>query len=321
MGAQSTYRSALSNVLLASCWLVFALIGTGMALSSDPNDVSAGGRVFGGILVVVSTTLILRSLRAGIVTDEEGVVVRSMFRTRLLSWPSIAEFGVGGSWSFVPWQTVTIERTDGMAVNAPEVCSLPLRHPTLVERTVESLSADLARRRPSPTTPPVTKVGFDAPIHPVEGGCANDYVYVSDPVNQLDLSGLACPQAVRKAAAYFSYSYIVRTAWRLSQDDLPGARESVLGGAAAVTSTSGNAAISNGIAREAAKQGQSRLASVARLAGRGFGKLASLPAGAGATAIELACDGLAADGGGRGAPPPGSSPPSGIEAIRHNNQN
>lgn len=154
MTPPSTYRSVLSNIFIAACWGVFLLIGAAMASSTESETVSVGGRLFGALLIIVSGALILRSLRAGIVTEDDGVLVRSLVRTHRLPWSHIAEFAVGGSWSFVPWQTVTIARTDGTTISAAEVCSLPLRHPTLVENAVESLNSELARHRPSSTTPP-----------------------------------------------------------------------------------------------------------------------------------------------------------------------
>lgn len=125
-----------------------------MALSTDATQLDLGGRLLGLVLVLLFGGLTLRAIRAGIALGQNGVIVRSMFRTRRLPWTEIANFAVGGSWSIVPWQTVNIERVDGTTLNAPELGSLPIRHPTSVERTVEALNTSLANSRRSPATPP-----------------------------------------------------------------------------------------------------------------------------------------------------------------------
>ncbi len=152
MSRTETYRSVWSNGLLAASCALFVVVGVAMLLSSGSDGVDAGGRILGFSLGVVFGCLAWRALRAGIIVSEGGLVVRSVFRTRKVAWASIAAFRVGGSWSAIPWQTLMIERTDGTTLTAAELSSLPLRHPTVVERTVESLNQQLGRRR-SPTTP------------------------------------------------------------------------------------------------------------------------------------------------------------------------
>ncbi len=154
MAKAAIYRSTLSTLLISISCLGFALIGAAMALSTDASQLDLGGRLLGLILVLLFGGLTLRAIRAGIALGQDGVTVRSIFRTRQLPWTEITNFAVGGSWSIVPWQTVNIERVDGTILNAPELGSLPLRHPTSVERTVEALNTRLAGSRQSPTTPP-----------------------------------------------------------------------------------------------------------------------------------------------------------------------
>lgn len=147
-----TYRSIWCNGLLAGSCAVFVLVGVAMLLSSGAEAVDTGGRVFGLVVALLFGTLAWRAVRAGIMVTDGGVVVRSVFRTHKLSWKVIDAFRVGGSWSVVPWQRVTIERTDGSTVTAAEVASLPIRHPTFVERAVESLNHERERYGPHRAT-------------------------------------------------------------------------------------------------------------------------------------------------------------------------
>ena len=147
-----TYRSMWCNGLLASSCAVFVLVGVAMLLSSGAEAVDTGGRVLGLAVALLFGTLAFRAVRAGITVTDTSVVVRSVFRTHKLAWDVIDGFQVGGSWSVVPWQRVTIERTDGTTVTAAEVASLPVRHPTLVERVVESLNLERERYGPNRTT-------------------------------------------------------------------------------------------------------------------------------------------------------------------------
>ena len=47
-------------------------------------------------------------------------------------------------------------------------------------------------------------------VDPVEGGCSNSYVYVNDPVNDSDLSGMKCPFLIQVAASTLGYGDVVR---------------------------------------------------------------------------------------------------------------
>jgi hypothetical protein len=146
-----TYRSVWSTALFAAPCVVFFFLGVAMMLSSDSEAISEGGRVLGFITAVLFGPLTLRAIRAGVIVTGDDVVLRSLFRTRRVAWDEISVFEVGGSWSVVPWQTLTVKRTDGTTITADAVSSLPLRHPTFVERSVEALNEQHRRLGSTPT--------------------------------------------------------------------------------------------------------------------------------------------------------------------------
>ena len=135
----TTYRPLWSNALLAASSATLFFVGLAMLLSSGTEAVNAGGRFLGLMLALLFAPLVVRALRAGVSVTDDGVVVPSIFRTPENPVERDRGVQVGGSWSVLPWQTLAVKRTDGTTVTATEVSSLALRHPTVVERTVEAL--------------------------------------------------------------------------------------------------------------------------------------------------------------------------------------
>lgn len=60
-------------------------------------------------------------------------------------------------------------------------------------------------------------------VDPVSGGCANDYVYVSDPVNDRDLAGTRCPGPIQRIVSFFGARSFLTAADRFRRQDYSGA--------------------------------------------------------------------------------------------------
>jgi RHS repeat-associated protein len=113
---------------------------------------------------------------------------------------------------------------------------------------------------------------------PIEGGCANDYVYVEDPVNQLDLTGTKCPKGIRAVVEFFSVSGYARAFRKLSLGDRSGALREL------------GLAVGGDVLKKGVLE---TLKVVARKSGR-FGvriaaRVLGAPGAVAATAVELAC--------------------------------
>lgn len=120
---------------------------------------------------------------------------------------------------------------------------------------------------------------------PIEGGCANDYVYVNDPVNELDLDGQKCPRFVNKVVRFIGYGDVARGALAIKRGDAMAGASQMVGGVAGGTALGGvsdNLLSLSGLLKTGTNV-------TARLGTAGF-KLATVKVGLAATAVDGLCN-------------------------------
>ncbi|MDX6678730.1 MAG: Bacterial domain [Solirubrobacteraceae bacterium] len=143
-----TYRSRGPS--LASG--VIAVLFAGW-MAGDIVIVVQAGKAVAGVPLIVAVALpvlwmLIRSMKAAVTTDVEGVVVRNLFRTVWLDWSQINRFVVGTA-GFRS-RVALVELADGTVIAAwgiqgPNSATRP--NSLVAERLVDRLQADLEAQR------------------------------------------------------------------------------------------------------------------------------------------------------------------------------
>lgn len=227
-----------------------------------------------------------RNLYIDDVTVTAQVPLRSWSYTNLHG-DTIAVADNAGTRSWIGWNGPYGELASG---NGPTNSSAPGTTWGWHGNQLRLTDRDLTHLGARPYSP---SIGRFLAVDPIEGGCPNDYVYVSDPVNHRDLNGTQCPHGLKRAAGFLSISWVGKMLVRLHRGDPVGALDAAFGGAIASGATSGNGAILNGIASQAI--GGRSFASIVsgriiRSVGSVFGKLGGLGVGIPAMGVEAICE-------------------------------
>jgi hypothetical protein len=144
------YRNWWINTYVCALSTVMALVGLSMLLAGDDPD--AFGRILGGVIAIIGISTAMRALAAGITVNDDAVVVRKLYYTRRIPWSRVARFTVHlTNVTLLPWHIVAIERADGGKTLVSEIGSTAfIRAPTRTHHVVDTLNAELHKRRPRP---------------------------------------------------------------------------------------------------------------------------------------------------------------------------
>ena len=103
---------------IAGLWLVPAVFFGYFALDlgSGAEPIPTGQRIVYGALAAVFLTLAVRTLRIGVVTGPDGVLVRGILRSWRLGWDEIERFEWGRWRGWGDYPCGVVRRRDGSAV-------------------------------------------------------------------------------------------------------------------------------------------------------------------------------------------------------------
>lgn len=117
--AQRTLRRHSVALGLAAIWLLPAVFFGYFALDlgSSGEPIPAGQRAVYGALAALALLAAVRTLRIGVATGPDGVVVRGVLRSRRLRWDEIERFEWGRWRGFGDYPVGAVRRRDGSVVN------------------------------------------------------------------------------------------------------------------------------------------------------------------------------------------------------------
>lgn len=143
-----TFRRTWYRILLGFVTGCFLLIGVATAATEDKDSYyepdSAfiiGSRIGYGIVALISFVLLVRIVRLGIFVNEDGVLVRNLFRTPFVAWPEIARFGRPAGYGLWRKTGLTVVRIDGTAVYAWLYSPGPFNGPNFARSVIEELES------------------------------------------------------------------------------------------------------------------------------------------------------------------------------------
>lgn len=156
-------------MLLAACCAGSCLIGASQVPASTYEDsyyaadsaFAIGSRVAFACVALASAFLLVKVVRMGMFTDEDGLTVRNLWRTHRVAWDAIAGIERPARYGTFRNTGIKIGLTDGSTVYASLYSAGPLNRPGFADETIAELERLRAVYTASTSAPPGRALGAD----------------------------------------------------------------------------------------------------------------------------------------------------------------
>jgi Bacterial PH domain len=147
-----SYRRHTVRFGIGLLWLTPVAVLTPFVLDLSPDGVPVPpeNRLIYLAICLPFLALSVRTMRIGVFTDENGVTVRGVLRSRRLRWDEIAAFE-WGAWG--GWPCGTVRRADGSRI-VVFALNPPLGDDDRIDALLAELNAELAARPGSRSSGP-----------------------------------------------------------------------------------------------------------------------------------------------------------------------
>ena len=139
-----TYSGGWSRIPTVAGWMLVGLGGFGLVTGE-----SRLGQVAGVALIAICVPLMIRSGRARLVVDDEGLTSHGVVLTTRVPWSHVADVRVDRKRTLVPWLVPVVDLRDGTRLSLDYLATIARDTPADendARTVVESLRAHLRPR-------------------------------------------------------------------------------------------------------------------------------------------------------------------------------